>query len=47
MVQKASPDGGHTFRQIKISPTIFGKGHPKNNPVKLFQNRNSCFIEVF
>ena len=30
-----SPD--HVFQRIKISRTIFEKGHPRNNPVKLFQ----------
>ena len=35
--------GGHVFKRIKISPTLFEKGHPKNNPVKLFQNLTSGF----
>ena len=26
------------FRRIKISQTLFEKAHPRNNPVKLFQN---------
>ena len=26
------PNGGHVFRQIKISQTIFEKGCPRNNP---------------
>ena len=31
----------HVFSQIKISRTIFEKGHPMNIPVKLFQIRTS------
>ena len=31
--------GGHVFQRIKISRTVFEKGHPRNNPVKLFQNQ--------
>ena len=31
------------FRLIKISRTSFEKGHPRNNPVKLFQNRTRGF----
>ena len=40
MVQKVfpTPYSGHVFRQIKISRPIFEKGHPRNIPVKLFQN---------
>ena len=37
------PHGGHVFRRIKISRTIFEKGHPKNNPVEFFRNRKSGF----
>ena len=50
IVQKASPPpphGGHVFRRIKIWRTFFEKGHPKNNPVKLFQNLTSGFREEF
>ena len=36
-VKKASPHGGHIFRQIKYSQTIFANGHTRNNLVKLFQ----------
>ena len=44
IVQKVSlPNGGHVFPQIKISRTIFEKGHQRNNPVKLFQNLTSSF----
>ena len=31
----------HVHRRIKISRTTFGKGHPKNISVKLFQNLTS------
>ena len=31
------PHGGHVFRRVKISRTIFAKGHTRNIPVKLFQ----------
>ena len=37
------PHGGHVFRQIAILRRIFEKGHPRNNPVKLFQNLTSGF----
>ena len=33
------------YRQIKILRTIFKKGHPRNIPVKLFQNLTSSFGE--
>ena len=38
-MQKAFPPpySGHVFHQIKILQTSFEKGHPRNNPVKLFQ----------
>ena len=29
------PHGGHVFRRIRISRTIFEKGHPRNYPVTL------------
>ena len=35
----------HVYRQIKISPTEFEKGHKGNIPVKLFQNLTSGFRE--
>ena len=49
IVQKVSPPhGGHVFRLIKISQTVFKKGHPRNNPVELFQNLTSGFrVEEF
>ena len=37
------PHRGHVFRLIKISQTIFEKGHQRNNPVKLFQNLTRRF----
>ena len=33
------------YRQIKISQRIFEKGHPRNIPLKLFQNLTSSFRE--
>ena len=38
------PHDDHVFWWIKISRTIFEKGHPRNNPVKLFQNLTNSFI---
>ena len=35
----------HVYGRIKISPTFFLKGHPRNISVKLFQNLNSSFGE--
>ena len=35
----------HVYGRIKISQTIFEKGHPRNIPVKLFQNLTSSFRE--
>ena len=35
--------GGHVFQRIKVSRIKFEKGHPGNNPVKLFQNLTSGF----
>ena len=35
----------HIYRQIKILRTIFEKDHPRNIPVKLFQNLTSSFGE--
>ena len=37
------PHDGYGFRRIKISQTIFEKGHTRNNPVKLFQIRTNGF----
>ena len=44
-VQKAPIHQSHIYRQIKILRTSFGKGHPRNIPVKLFQNLTSGFGE--
>ena len=37
----------HVSGQIKISRTIFEKGHQRNNPVKLFQNMTCVSREDF
>ena len=39
IVQEAPIHQSHVFGWIKISQTIFEKGHPRNISVKLFQNR--------
>ena len=44
-MQKAPIHKSHVYAQIKISPTIFEKDHPRNIPVKLFQNLNCAFTE--
>ena len=36
IVQEAPIHQSHIYGRIKISPTIFEKGHPRNIPVKLF-----------
>ena len=41
IVQEAPIHQSHVFGRIKISRTIFEKGHPGNIPVKLFQNWTS------
>ena len=43
IVQNAPILQGHVYSWIKILQTIFEKGHPRNNPVKLFQNLTSGF----
>ena len=45
IVQEAPIHQSHVFGRIKISQTIFEKGHPRNIPVKLFQNVTSSFGE--
>ena len=45
IVQKAPIHQSHIYRQIKILQTSFEKGHPRNIPVKLFQNLTSGFGE--
>ena len=42
---KASIHQSHVYGQIKISRPSFEKGHPRNIPVKLFQNLTSGFRE--
>ena len=44
-VQEAPIHQSHVFGWIKISQTLFEKGHPRNIPAKLFQNVNSGFEE--
>ena len=46
-MQEAPIHQSHVYRRIKISRTIFEKGHPRNIPVKLFQNQTSGFREDF
>ena len=45
IVQKAPIHQSHIYRLIKILQTTFEKGHPRNIPVKLFQNLTSGFRE--
>ena len=45
IVQEAPIHQSHVFGRIEISQTIFEKGHPRNIPVKLFQNWTSGFEE--
>ena len=45
IAQKAPIHQSHIYWQIKILWIIFEKGHPKNIPVKLFQNLTSGFRE--
>ena len=45
IVQEARIHQSHVFGWIKISRTLFEKGHPRNIPVKLFQNLTSSFGE--
>ena len=45
IVQEALIHESHVFWWIKISQTIFQKGHPRNIPAKLFQNWTSGFGE--
>ena len=44
-MQKAPIHQRHVYGRIKISQTLFEKGHPRNIPVKLFQNLTSGFRE--
>ena len=43
--QKAPIHQSHIYRQITILPSIFEKDHPRNIPVKLFQNLTCGFGE--
>ena len=45
IVQEAPIHQSHFFWRIKISRTLFENGHPRNIPVKLFQNLTSSFGE--
>ena len=45
IVQEAPIDQSHVSGWIKILQTIFEKDHPRNIPVKLFQNLTRGFIE--
>ena len=45
IVQEAPINQSHVFGQIKISQTIFEKGHPRNIPANLFQNVTIGFEE--
>ena len=45
IVQDAPIHQSHVFLQIKISQTIFEKGHPRNIPAKIIQNLTSGFGE--
>ena len=45
IVQEAPIHQRHVFGRVKISQTIFEKGHPRNIPAKLFQNLTSGFGE--
>ena len=41
--KKSPPNGGHVFGGSKFREQFFKKSHPRNNPVKLFQNLASGF----
>ena len=45
IVQEAPIHQSHVYGRIKILRTIFEKGHPRNIPVKLFQNLTCSFGE--
>ena len=47
IVQEAPIHQSHVYGWIKISQSIFEKGHLRNIPVKLFQNLTSGFGEDF
>ena len=45
IVQEAPIHQSHVYGRIKISRTVFEKGHLRNIPVKLFQNLTNSFGE--
>ena len=45
LVQETPIHQSHVYGQIKISWSLFEKGHPRNIPVKLFQNLTCSFGE--
>ena len=45
LVQEGPIYQSHVFGRIKTSQTLFEKGHPRNIPVKLFQNLTGGFEE--
>ena len=45
IVQEAPIHQSHVFGLIKISRTVFEKGHPRNIPAKLFQSLTCNFGE--
>ena len=45
MVREAPIHQSHVYEGIEISRKLFEKGHPRNIPVKLFQNLTSGFRE--
>ena len=45
IVQEAPIHQSHVYGRIEISRTLFEKGHPRNIPVKLFQNLTNSFGE--
>ena len=44
-MQNAAIHQSHVYAQIKVSRTLFEKGHPRKIPWKLFQNWTSGFRE--
>ena len=44
IVQEAPIHQSHVFGLIKISQTLFEKGHPRNIPVKLFLKSDQPFL---
>ena len=42
IVKEAPIHQSHVYGWIKISRKNFERGHPRNIPVKLFQNQTSC-----